>query len=364
MLAELLTPACIWNSFRSSRKKHLILTGGRKTGKTTLLSRLFPEETAGITTWAVPGECVFLKENRTKRTVWVGTFDGALKGEENKMRLCREGFLGLGLSALHSCMESDEEWITVDEIGYLETECPEYGEALLRLMEKKRVAAVVRKQKLPFLQSLCTRDDVFLVDLDEPFGKSGCVIMASGLGKRFGSNKLMADFDGKPMIERALIATDGIFSERVVVTRSEEVALYCEKRGVRVILHSLPNRNDTVRLGLLAMAETDGCLFCPGDQPLLSRKTVAALALAARNDKTGIFRPAYGETEGAPVLFPRSVYGELLKLPEGKGGGAVIKKHPDLLCRITAENPYELMDADTPEQLASLLSQIRCQQSR
>lgn len=26
----------------------------------------------------------------------------------------------------------------------------------------------------------------------------GCVIMASGLGKRFGDNKLMADFDGQP----------------------------------------------------------------------------------------------------------------------------------------------------------------------
>ena len=28
----------------------------------------------------------------------------------------------------------------------------------------------------------------------------GCVIMASGLGTRFGGNKLMADFDGQPLI--------------------------------------------------------------------------------------------------------------------------------------------------------------------
>ena len=33
------------------------------------------------------------------------------------------------------------------------------------------------------------------------FPKLGCVIMATGLGKRFGSNKLMADFCGKPMIQ-------------------------------------------------------------------------------------------------------------------------------------------------------------------
>ena len=275
------------------------------------------------------------------------------------MRPLREEFLRFGIPALRACMESEEEWITVDEIGYLETECPEYCEALLHLMEKKRVAAVVRKQEIPFLRSLCTRDDVFLIDLDGPFGSLGCIIMASGLGKRFGGNKLMADFDGKPMIERALLATDRIFSERIVVTRSADVAKYCENRGVRVILHELPNRNDTVRIGLLAISATDGCLFCPGDQPLLSRETTAALALSAKNDKNGIFRPVCGEREGAPVLFPKSVYDELLNLPEGKGGNVIIKKHPELLRKISITDPSELMDADTREQLAFLLSQIR-----
>ena len=32
------------------------------------------------------------------------------------------------------------------------------------------------------------------------FPKTGCVILASGLGKRFGSNKLMADFHGKQQL--------------------------------------------------------------------------------------------------------------------------------------------------------------------
>ena len=34
----------------------------------------------------------------------------------------------------------------------------------------------------------------------------GCVIMASGLARRFGSNKLLADFGGRPMLCRALDA--------------------------------------------------------------------------------------------------------------------------------------------------------------
>ena len=32
---------------------------------------------------------------------------------------------------------------------------------------------------------------------------TGCVLMASGLSTRFGSNKLLAPFDGQPLLYRA-----------------------------------------------------------------------------------------------------------------------------------------------------------------
>ena len=52
----------------------------------------------------------------------------------------------------------------------------------------------------------------------------GCVIMASGLSRRFGTNKLLADFCGQPMLCRAFdaTATPGI-AARIVETRSEDV---------------------------------------------------------------------------------------------------------------------------------------------
>ena len=36
--------------------------------------------------------------------------------------------------------------------------------------------------------------------------KLGCVIMASGEGKRFGSNKMLADIFGKPLIARTIVS--------------------------------------------------------------------------------------------------------------------------------------------------------------
>lgn len=186
------------------------------------------------------------------------------------------------------------------------------------------------------------------------FPRVGCVIMASGLGKRFGGNKLMADFLGKPMLCRALEASEDLREHRVVVTRHEDVAALCREMGVKVILHDLPHRNDTVRLGLEALGDVDGCVFLPGDQPLLRRETVNALVQSWEAQQEQILRPVCGDSPGAPVLFPRWAFPELLTLPEGKGGGWVIRNHPDRISTIPVENAMELSDADTPEALELL----------
>lgn len=186
------------------------------------------------------------------------------------------------------------------------------------------------------------------------FPRIGCVIMASGLGKRFGGNKLMADFHGKPMIQRALDATAGLFARRVVVTRHQQVAAFCREQNVDVILHDFPNRNDTVRLGLEALGDLDACMFLPGDQPLLRRETVAMLLERRKDNPNSIIRPAYEDTEGSPVLFPSWAFSELLDLPEGKGGSAVIQNHPHAVHRVSIADPFELADADTPDTLNTL----------
>ena len=310
----------------------------------------------GVTTYAVPKKAVYLRENGTENAVAVGGYDEKLPGSENKMRPCTENFEAFGAALLDRFASCEDEWISIDEIGYLETECLSYCRAIEHLMERKCVAAVVRKQSLPFLQSLCERPDVFLVDLDDPFGKIACVIMASGMGKRFGGNKLMADFHGQPMILRTMEATDGIFDKRIAVTRHADVADLCRVHGIESVLHELPHRNDTVRLGMEAIGEAEACVFCPGDQPLLRRETVTSLALAAKNNRDDIWRVSFEGTPGAPVLFPKWTFAELSSLPKGKGGGFLAQKYPERVRTVSARDRFELMDTDTPEDLEFLKS--------
>lgn len=122
--------------------------------------------------------------------------------------------------------------------------------------------------------------------------KHGCIVMASGVGARFGGNKLMAELCGAPLVGHVVRATDGLFSRRVVVTRHADVAALCETLGAQVILHDEPCRNDTVRLGMEAMDGCDTVTFVQGDQPLIRPASIAALLRAAERDAAAAGRGA------------------------------------------------------------------------
>ena len=197
----------------------------------------------------------------------------------------------------------------------------------------------------------------------------GCVIMASGLARRFGSNKLLADFGGRPLLCRALeVTATPALAARVVVTRSAEVKALCDAQAVPCLLHSLPGRNDTVRLGVEALLEQcpnlAGCIFLPGDQPLLQRETLEALITAfaqtQKETERDIFRLAFqAENDpeplvGSPVLFGCGYFSALRTLPEGKGGSVLLRRYPERVCNVFTTDRAELLDADTPEALREL----------
>ena len=202
---------------------------------------------------------------------------------------------------------------------------------------------------------------------------TGCVLMASGLSTRFGSNKLLAQFDGQPLLCRAFAATDTPqLSARIVVTRSAQVQALCKAQGVPVLLHALSGRNDTVRLGLSALLaqhpELTGCMFLPGDQPLLRRESLEAMVRdfhAQKETERVIFRLGAlagngpDPLVGSPVLFSNGFFPELLTLPEGKGGSVLLHKYPTLVHTACIAQPEELADTDTPAALAQLEALVR-----
>lgn len=190
-----------------------------------------------------------------------------------------------------------------------------------------------------------------------------CVVMASGLAKRFGSNKLLAIYKSKPLLQHTLEAlqTAGL-ARLVVVTRSQDVVKLCEQLNIEALLHKEPYQSDTVRLGVQAILTKylpKGILFATGDQPLLSSTSIKKLCkdyLAQPEKHKAIFRLA-ANTEantikaGNPVIFPPELFEELQGLPQDKGGSYLCKQY---VTKYTLVDEKELFDIDKPEDLSEL----------
>lgn len=368
-------------SFHQSQKKHLLLTGSKKSGKThlvqelsTLLGYESPNLIPGITTLVHPHSHVSIKDHLTGETSVIGRFSPSAGQTGHQMSPVPEGFLTLGISAMERAMSSTSDWVLLDELGYLENDCPAFQDTILTLFHKKRTITVIRKESSSFLDALRSRTDVYLLDLDEPVCSIGCVIMASGNSSRFGSNKLMADFREKPLISHILRTTNHpLLASRMVVTRHPQVEQLCKEAYIPVLLHSLPGQNDTVQLGLSALMKAghlDGCLFVPGDQPLLSSESLETILLSfsqnvlhpSQDFASAIYRLAHEDAVtsepvyGSPILFGNSYFSELLRLPRDKGGRYLAAQYPHRVHPVYTENAWELRDIDTPWELEQLES--------
>lgn len=194
--------------------------------------------------------------------------------------------------------------------------------------------------------------------------KIACILTASGFSTRFGSNKLLALLDGKPVFSYVLNAVTSVtFHSITVLTRFREVETLCDNTPATVLLHDLSRKNETISLGvnhvLACQNPPQGIMFIPCDQPLLKSDTICKLINEFSVSKEKIVRPEHKGIPSSPVIFPEKYYRELLHLPTDKGGSFVIKNNPSAVICVPVADCYELTDIDTPEDLRILEEYLR-----
>lgn len=400
--------------FKMSEKKHLFITGDRGSGKSYLLNSIL-NQTKDATYMSDFFNFNYLLSRRTDTPEVVIKSNLIDDGKEyvigrprtltpvspkkgNNMTIVEDGFINCACPAIMKhLMTSDDSVFVIDELGYLESSCGEFQEHIRTLLDNSRVLAVIRKQSTEFLDSIKSRSDVLLIDIDNTFSSISCIIMASGMSKRFGTNKLLASFNNNTLFENAINISHFVsFGKTLAVTRHDELVQICEREHIHCIKHNMPYRNDMVRLGVShilkeACCQKNNCpqgiLFLPSDQPLITKTSLQLLCLLFIyynssyfacnstdkssnannnyfnnnniNNNNKICRLAFNENAGAPVIFPACYYNELLTLPQGKGGGFIAKKHPAQVVLVPAQDEYELYDIDTPDDLIRLSRYLR-----
>lgn len=195
------------------------------------------------------------------------------------------------------------------------------------------------------------------------------IYMAAGNSRRFGSNKLFYELDGKPMYRHLLDRLVGIKNrynksksdsqtiDITVVTRYREILDYCacipDCHAV-ISPDSEKGISYTIKAGIMAVQEQkktgmqDYYMFAVADQPYLKSQSVIKLidrVLKNTGGKRLAFSLRCGDAVGNPCVFNSSLIPQLLSLEGDKGGRSVAKKNDCVYVDIADER--ELMDIDT-----------------
>src|SRR3989475_3363499 len=188
----------------------------------------------------------------------------------------------------------------------------------------------------------------------------GAVILAAGSSSRMhGSQKLLLEFDGRPMVKSVVeAASDGGCHQILVVYSSEDVRRVIG--GEAELVHN-PRAHtgmaSSLQAGLRAMRpDMEAALVMLGDQPMVGSRTVAMLTRAWRREGA---RPAVavsgasGDRWTPPVVLGRELWDELMTLEGDSGARQVLDRRPELVDIVPALD--RLDDIDTPEDYAKIV---------
>jgi len=157
--------------------------------------------------------------------------------------------------------------------------------------------------------------------------KVDIVLLAAGRSSRMGGqNKLLALFDGKPLVRRtAERALGSKAASTIVVTGHQRERVRSALSGLGVRLTDNPDFADglasSLKAGIAKVApDAAGAMIVLGDMPGVSSKDLDSLIDAfRRSGGRAVVRAAHQGKRGNPVLLPRSLFPAIAHL-EGDTG--------------------------------------------
>ncbi|ALL11934.1 nucleotidyltransferase family protein [Caulobacter henricii] len=185
------------------------------------------------------------------------------------------------------------------------------------------------------------------------------IVLAAGLGTRFGGGKLLAPFRGQPLIAGALAAAVASPAVSVVVAIGDDPELEATILGLgsdadlTVVRVADPARGMGASLAAAAQAvppDIDGVFVFLGDMPLVTPEVAPAL-IRALPGRDGIAAPFYEGQRGHPVLLGGDWIPALRRLDGDVGAQALIRQAGERFIRIEVDAAGILFDIDRPDDL-------------
>ena len=188
------------------------------------------------------------------------------------------------------------------------------------------------------------------------------IVLAAGQSRRMGAiNKLLAEIDGAPMVQRVVdtIARTRIDST-LVVTGHQSADVQAALQGHDVAFIHNPDfaegLSTSVRTGIVSLDDDiDGALICLGDMPRIKPSHIDRLIESFNPaEGRGICVPTSHGKRGNPVLFDRTFFSDLATLAGDVGARHLIGKNDDQVYEVELADDSIFVDVDTPKALAEI----------
>jgi molybdenum cofactor cytidylyltransferase len=182
--------------------------------------------------------------------------------------------------------------------------------------------------------------------------RTALVLLAAGRSERFGpADKLIEPFLGRPLALHVTTALEAMpFARRIVVKDGTELDFAA--LGYDVIHNREPHRGviHSAKLGIdeLRLDEIEAVLFAMADMPRVTAGHIYHM-LHAADGPDAVVASSNGMRPCPPVLFGVDQFDALRALDGDEDARALVSSGKHVVA-----SPAELIDIDTPEELARL----------
>lgn len=180
------------------------------------------------------------------------------------------------------------------------------------------------------------------------------VLLAAGVGSRFGGEKLLAPLPGGAVASLAARALLPAVDRAVAVVRPGDTTLarLLEGEGLEVLTFEGAARGmgASLAFGVASEPNADGWVVALADMPFVRPETVAAVAWELRSGAP-IVVPVFHGRRGHPVGFSRAFFDELVGLDGDEGGRSILLRHAAQVIAMERDDDGATKDVDRREDL-------------
>ena len=198
------------------------------------------------------------------------------------------------------------------------------------------------------------------IEVSEVIEPTVGIVLAGGGSTRFGQPKMLLDWNGKPMVRRAVeTALESGLRKMIVVVGAVNEPIRRALAGLNVKVVENPDwqagQSTSMRAGLSEVIgqNVGSVIFLLSDQPFVTPGAIRALVDEHRQTLAAITALRVGDQRVNPVLFDRTTFADLMTI-QGDVGGRALFQHYETAWVNWADERL-LLDVDTPEDYTRLL---------